>query len=145
MAADPRLVAQVIASSVLLAFGKVVSSPAQCRRADAETANMIKYMTVLVTAPPFDVEHISKRQRYGIPVVNPNKIVVVTNAHTCSRALISYEQAIPSITPAPTSAYVVAVGTVYVVWIPGPTSPASEFQAHIVMNSKFAVLWKFAA
>ncbi len=117
---------------------------AQRRPGDAETATMIEYVTMLVTAPDSDVTHVAKRQRYGIPVVSAIKISVVTNTRRCSSALATYKQEIPSIDPTPTSVYVVAVGAVYVVWIPGRTSPASEFQTYVVMNSKFAVVGSFA-
>jgi hypothetical protein len=126
-----------------VAVGLPRSSAAQCRAANAETKSVIQYLTQLVTAPSSDVEHYAKRQQYGLPVTNASNIGVVTKATTCNSALQKYKTTIP-MSPAPTSVYVVSVGNTYVVW--GPPSPSStEFQAYIVMSSKFAVLSKFAA
>jgi hypothetical protein len=125
------------------AVGLPRSSAAQCRAANAETKSVIQYLTQLVTAPSSDVEHYGKRQQYGLPLGNASSIVVVTKATTCNSALQKYQATIPT-SPAPTSVYVVSVGNTYVVW--GPPSPnGTEFQAFIVMSSKFAVLSMFAA
>lgn len=115
---------------------------AQCRGANAETASMIKYLTKLATAPSSDIEHYSKRQRYGLPTANASSIAVVTKAATCKSALQQYKTAVP-VTPAPTSVYVVSVGNTYVVWSP-PAPSGTEFQPHVVMSSKFVILSKFA-
>lgn len=115
---------------------------AQCRTADAQTASTIRYLTKLVTAPASDVENYTTRQRYGLPVTTAVNISVVTKVATCNSALRKY-QATVALSPAPTSLYVVSVGNTYVVW-DAATPQGSEFQVHLVMSSKFAVLSGFA-
>jgi hypothetical protein len=117
------------------------SSAAQCRTANAETATMIKYLTKLVTAPPSDLENYSVRQRYGLPAVDASSVVLVDKAAICKRAIRKYRSTVPT-SPASTGVYVVAVGDTYVVW-GAPAPPGSEFQLHLVMNSKFVVLAGF--
>ena len=131
-------------TGICLAATVIAPGLAQCRAADAQTVNMIQYMTVLATAPAADTEHVSKRQNYGIPSTTASKISLVTSGRTCSSALQAFLQAVPELSPAPTNVYVVSVGSVYVVWSSGPFAGA-EFIPHVVMDSKFAVKSKFAA
>lgn len=130
-------------TGICLTVAVVAPGAAQCRAADAQTVNMIRYMTVLATAPAADSEHVAKRHNYGIPSTTASKISLVTSGRTCGNALQAFLQAVPGLSPAPTNVYVVSVGSVYVVWSPGPFSGA-EYIPHVVMDSKFAVKSKFA-
>lgn len=130
-----------IAILLCLLFGSNVS--AQCKPADAQTANMIRYMRQLATATvPADSESVKLRSTYGIPAATANQVLLVTTTRTCQSALSAFRTAAPDVTPSPTSVYVVAVGSVYVVWATRPAQ--SEWTPHVVFTSKFQVLSQFA-
>lgn len=114
-----------------------------CRPADAQTTNMIRYMKVLVAATlPADSESVGERMTYKIPAASPTQVTLVTTERTCKSALTAFKSAVPGQSPAPTSIYVVAVGSVYVVW--NPVRPASsEWYSNVIFSSKFQVLSKF--
>jgi hypothetical protein len=119
------------------------SLSAQCRTADAQTTNMLRYMRSLATATvPADSESVGIRTTYKIPAVAATQVSLVTTARTCNSALAAFNTAAPQLTPKPTSVYVIAVGSVYVVW--ASRAASSEWTQHIVFNSKFQVLSEFA-
>lgn len=101
-------------------------------------------MTELVLATtPSDSEAVGTRMTYKIPVVAPSQIHLVQTEKTCKSALASYSSALPAGTLKPTKVYVVAVGGVYVVWAPIGGSTV-EWTPHVILDSKFALLTKFA-
>jgi hypothetical protein len=119
------------------------TASAQCRTADGQTANMIRYMRQLATATlPADSESVGVRTTYQIPAVASTQVVLVTTARTCQSALSAFKAAVPYMSPIPTSVYVIAVGSVYVVWADRGTT--GEWTPHVVLNSKFATLSQFA-
>ena len=116
---------------------------AQCKPADAKTANMIRYMKKLATATiPADSESVGIRTTYQIPAAAASQVSLVTTTKTCQSALAAFKTAAPDVTPSPTNVYVVAVGSVYVVWATRVGS--SEWTPHVVFDSKFRVLSQFA-
>src|SRR5450759_4447595 len=116
---------------------------AQCRPADPQTTNMLRYMRSLATATvPADSESVGLRTTYKIPAVAATQVSLVTTARTCQSALAAFKTAVPQLAPTPTTVYVVAVGSVYVVW--ASSAPSSEWTQHIVFNSKFQILSEFA-
>jgi hypothetical protein len=116
---------------------------AQCRAADAQTSNMLRYMRSLATATvPADSESVGIRTTYKIPAVAAAQVSLVTTTRTCQSALAAFKTAVPQLAPTPTTVYVIAVGSVYVVW--ASRDPSSEFTQHIVFNSKFQILSEFA-
>lgn len=125
----------------IMCGGSAIS--AQCRAADAQTANMIRYMRQLATAAvPADSESVGIRTAYRLPAVVANQVSLVTTKKTCQSALAAFKTAVSQLMPSPTNIYVVAVGSVYVVWASRPAS--TEWTQHIVLNSKFKVLSQFA-
>ncbi len=116
---------------------------AQCKAADAQSANMIRYMRQLATASvPSDSESVAIRTTYQIPAALATQVTLVNTAKTCQSALVAFKAAAPDVTPAPSSIYMVAVGNVYVVWASNTAS--SEWTPHVVLSSKFKVLSQFA-
>jgi hypothetical protein len=105
---------------------------------------MIRYMKVLAGATlPADSESVGIRTTYQIPAASPAQVTLVTTEKTCKSALAAFISAVPEQSPTPTTIYVVAVGSVYVVW--NPYRPAnSEWSTNVVFNSRFQVLSKFA-
>jgi hypothetical protein len=97
-------------------------------------------MRALVGATlPSDSESVGVRLSYRIPAATPAQVALVTSEKTCKSALVAYKIASPGESPAPTSVYVVAVGSVYVVWT--AYRPAnSEWSTDVVFNSGFQVL-----
>jgi hypothetical protein len=116
---------------------------AQCLAADAHTTNMIRYLSALVTATASDTESVTIRTSYNLPVVAPTQIAVVTKSSICTKALAAYAAALPAGLTAPTSVYVVKVGSTYVVW-PQSMGTQSEFIMRLVMDSHYTTLAKFA-
>ena len=116
---------------------------AQCRSADAQTSNMTSYLTRLVTAAASDTELVATRARYHLPVVSASRVTLVTNKHTCNGALQAYSLLLPAGTPAPSSLYVIAVGSVFVAWI--PARAGTEWAPAVVFDSKFVKLESFAS
>lgn len=115
-----------------------------CRSPNAETVNMVRYMTQLVTASnATDSESVATRTAYKIPVVATTQISVVQTERTCKSALQTYSAALLPTTVKPTRVFVVAVGNVYVVWTPISGS-TPEWTLHMVLDSKFVILAKFA-
>lgn len=114
----------------------------QCRAADDATDRMRSYLIELVSAPASDVEATTVRTSYQLPAVASSKVVVVTNRRKCGRLLETFNAARPDGDPPATEAYVIAVGKKhYVVWVP---TPDRHWTTHMVVDSKYAVLAKFA-
>lgn len=100
-------------------------------------------MRQLATAAvPADSESVGIRTTYKLPAVAATQVSLVTTTRTCQSALSAFKAAVPQLTPMPTNVYVVAVGSVYVVWACRRAS--SEWTQHIIMDSKFKVLSQFA-
>lgn len=135
-----RIRAQFAGIGILISLG-ASSAVAQCRSADAQTANMIHYLQKLATAPASDSDDVATRQNYQLPAVAANQVTLVSTTKTCKSALQADTPLLPAGTPAPTSVYVVAVGSVYVVWI--PAAAGTEFALNVVFSSKFAKLAAF--
>ncbi len=114
-----------------------------CRPADAQTANMIRYMKVLVAATvPADSESVGVRTAYKIPAASPTQVTLVTSETKCKSALAAFKSKVPGQSPVPTRIYVLAVGSVYVVWNPRQ-GVGSEWAPHLILNSKFQFLEGF--
>jgi hypothetical protein len=128
-----------ILSTVFLAS----SAHAQCRTADAQSANMIGYMKSLATATAIDSELVAKRQRYHVPAATASQVTLVSTKKTCSNALAAYKLLLPAGTPAPTSLYLVAVGNVYLAWIPAAAN--TEWSLAVVFDSQFVKLESFTS
>ena len=114
----------------------------QCRAADAQTVNMIRYLQELVTASASDSEHVAKRRDYHLPAVAAAQVTLVSTATICNSALRAYTALLPTGTPAPTSIYLVAVGTGYVAWI--PAAAGTEWASVVSFDSKFHRLESWA-
>jgi hypothetical protein len=138
----PRVLAQCATIGILIGLGSS-SAVAQCRAADAQTANMLRYVQKLVTAPASDSEDVAKRQNYHLPAVAANQVTLVSTSKTCKNALAAYTPLLPAGTPAPTSVYVVAAGNVYVVWV--PAADGTEWALSVVFDSHFNKLASFTA
>lgn len=138
----PRVIIQSATIGMLIVLG---SSPAaaQCRSADAETANMIGYLQELVTAPASDRDRVATRKAYHLPAVAAYQVTLVSTSKTCKSALAAYTPLLPAGTPAPTSVYVVAVGNVYVVLT--PATPGTEWTLSVVFDSRFNKLESWGA
>jgi hypothetical protein len=135
----------------ILRFGKIgfcavvlltSRAAAQCRTTDAQSVNMIGYLKSLATAASIDSELVATRRQYHLPAVKASQVTLVTRRQTCSRALATYRTLLPAGMPAPTSLYVVAVGNVYVVWI--PAAAGTEWGVAVVLDSRFVKLESFA-
>jgi hypothetical protein len=96
-----------------------------------------------VTAPASDTELVATRARYHLPVVAASQVTLVTNKRTCSSALQAYTLFLPAGTPAPSSLYVIAVGSVFLGWT--PATPGAEWALAVVFDSKFVKLESFAS
>jgi hypothetical protein len=137
------LIALAFTGASVLQISSVQAQTLVCRASNAETANTIRYMKELVSATlPADSETVGIRMTYMIPSVSPTQVSLVTTERTCKSALTAYTAAVPGRSPAPTRVYVVAVGTVYVVW--DNAQGSAEWNPHVILNSKFQVLAKFA-
>lgn len=127
----------------ITAGSKAIQAQTVCRPTDAETTNMIRYMIKIGAATlPADSESVGVRMTYKIPAVSPTQVTLVTTERTCKSALTAFKSAVPAPYPAPTRIYVVAVGSVYVVWNP-VVYAGSEWSPNVVFDSKFKVLSKF--
>lgn len=134
-----------VAASFSMGGALPAQSALVCRPADAQTANMIRYMKELVAATvPADSESVGIRTSYKFPVVSISQVSLVQTERTCKSALQSFSAALPAGSVKPTALYVVAVGGVYVVWAPLNAGQVSEWTVHMVLDSKFVVLSKFA-
>lgn len=129
------------AAVALLCFS--IGAQAQCRTADAQSSNMMSYLTSLATASASDTELVATRARYHLPVVSASQVTLVANKHACSSALQAYTLLLPAGTPAPSSLYVVAVGSVFVAWTPATTG--TEWALAVVFDSRFVKLESFAS
>lgn len=109
---------------------------AQCRTADSTGTQMLdKYKADVRSA---DGAMQAWLGRNGIPRVNPNTVVLVTDKTTCSKAMKAYNATLTGngITPSG-SVYVVKIGTVYVV--KDPAQVGSGWDLEVVMDSEFRV------
>jgi hypothetical protein len=105
---------------------------------------MVRYLTQLVTAQASDTELVTIRTSYHLPVVDPAQISVVARNSICTKALAAYSAALPAGMTPPTSVYVVQVGSTYVVW-PGELNADSEFTMHLIVDSRYSPLARFAS
>jgi hypothetical protein len=137
-----RAMATCLVAGMLMGSG-TTQAQTICRSSDAQTTNMIGYMKVLAGATlPADSESVGIRTTYRIPATSPAQVTLVTTEQTCKSALAAFISAVPGQSPTPTRIYVVAVGSVYVVWNPY-RSANSEWSTNVVFNSRFQVLSMF--
>lgn len=137
-----RFVALVATVAIIAGSGSI-QAQSVCRPADAQTANMIRYMKVLVAATvPADSESVGVRTAYKIPAASPTQVTLVATESKCKSALAAFKAKVPGQSPVPTRIYVLAVGSVYVVWNPRQ-GVESEWAPHLILNSKFQFLEGF--
>lgn len=133
----------LFAAVAIAAGSDSIQAQTVCRPADAQTANMISYMKVLVAATvPADSESVGIRTAYKIPAANPTQVTLVTKEQTCKSALAAFNSKVPGQSPVATRIYVVAVGSVYVVWNPRQ-GVGAEWAPNLILNSKFQFLEGF--
>lgn len=140
-----RILRSVRAALGLGAISCVVARPvpAQCRPADDNSAVTIEFLQKIVSAPTADIDWAGRRTDYQLPATTTNKVVLVTSGKACASALSAYKANMGTGEPAPTSVYVVAIGTThYAVWAPG--QPGVDMGRVLILSSKFGLLSSFA-
>lgn len=130
--------------ALLIVLSGVCAAPAraQCRAADAGSATLIRSLTRITTAT--DSVTVQSRRQLAIPAVPASQVTLVTTKTVCSKALQAYAPEVArsdGIVPS-SAAYVVKVGTTYVVY--DPVERAGEFGLNVVMTSQYQVLSRFA-
>lgn len=134
-----KMINGLVAGIVLAAlFGLVQPLRAQtCLPADDSSVNDVNWLTLVATSS--DSEYAARRQRYGIPATQPNKISYVTEETVCMAAAAAYQQAVGTQPPpGGRRVYVVKVGSVYVVR--DPQELAGEWERSLVFDKNFNLL-----
>lgn len=136
-----RSIPQLLAGAITLSA--VLTSPlhAQCLAADSTSAALIRSVTKMATSTDSTV--VLNRQDVGIPAVPASQISLVTTKSVCSKAVQAAaagftrsDGVLPS-----ASAYVVKVGTTYVVADPAQTM--GEYAMTVVLTSQYQVVSRF--
>ncbi len=113
-----------------------------CLPADDVSANDIAWLTLVATSS--DSEYVARRQRYGIPSTQANKISYVTDEAVCVQAAAAYQQAVGTAPPpGGRHVYVIKVNTVYVVR--DPLELAGEWGINVVFDKNFVFLSSYTS
>lgn len=126
----------LILCTVFLGLAVPVSAQT-CLPSDGSSANEVAWLTVVATSS--DSQYLVRRQRYGIPSTQANKIYYVTDEAVCVAAAAAYQQAAGTQPSAgDRQVYVVKVGNVYVVRDPDEVN--GEWGTSMVFDKNFNVL-----
>jgi rhamnose utilization protein RhaD (predicted bifunctional aldolase and dehydrogenase) len=115
---------------------------AQCLPPDDESASLLTYAETLAVST--DPEVVATRTAYDIPAVPVSEVELITDTQTCKQAAREYKNEVGASGKA-APVHVVRIGTRYIVVDPDERGTAeSEFVLHVVFDSQFNVLARFA-
>ena len=105
----------------------------KCRAADANSANLITELTLMVTST--DSETVADRTNiYHVPVVSASQIALVTDEKVCAKVVLAIA-ALPA-KKTPVNLYVVKMGSKgYAAW--DPTAVAGEYRTIHIFDTKY--------
>jgi hypothetical protein len=114
-----------------------------CLGPDAFSKNLVQYMDTLVTST--DSETVAARNRYGLPVVSPSAVTLVSDTTVCRTYANAYSADVNPASPmVGRLVYVVQIGSNRFVVV-DPNYRGGEWIGHIVFDNNQQVIARFAA
>ena len=136
-----RMFSILCAVTVRLALGSPsVASAQSCTPVDSILAMPLLDMKDLAAST--DAQDVYDRQLLGIPATDSSTISVVSDTRICDKVLAAFKRTLAVSIPAPTTLFVMKVGTVYVALYPMVGTEKADI--YRVLSNRYAILSKFS-